>query len=317
MKYSQNFFLKHRLVIMNISRDLLVTEPGQRLHTIDHYIKKFLVSRGTIQMAMQFLIENGCISTQFCGHLGTFLLTKDMNKLWEFTGIGTLTGAMSIPLDRMTSGLATGICDCMRASNIIFNCIFIHGSHARVNSLVQGKCDFVVVTKLAQEVLNKKHKNIKAIINLPDCLYTTKYVLLFKDPGKLEIEDGMVVAIDPTSIDQTYLTELACKNRKNIRFKQAPSFFNTRLSVANGESDVTVVNYSAAHSLGPEFQAHIKELKLPEYEKDDLERLRTPVILILKDNYGLDTLLKRTLDASIIFNSQKGVVEGTNLPNYY
>ena len=317
MKYSQSFFLKHRLVIMNISRDLLVAEPGQRLNTIEHYIKKFHVSRGTIQMAMQYLIEKGCISTQFCGHLGTFLLTKNMDKLWEFAGIGNLTGAMPIPLDKMSSGLATGVCDCMRAKRIPFNCIFIHGSNARVKSLLQGKCDFVVVTRLAHEVLKKTHNNIKLIINLTDCRYTTKYALLFKDPGKSKIENGMTVAIDPTSIDQSYLTKLACKKRKSIQFIQTPSFLNTRLSVAKGEADVSVVIYSAAQSLGTKFQAQIKEIQLSEYNNDDLELLRTPVILVLKDNYGLDALLKQTLDAGVIFNSQKAVMAGTILPNYY
>ena len=317
MNFSKNFFLKHRLVVMNISRDLFVTEPGERLHTIEYYIEKFSVSRGTIQMAMQFLVENGCISTQFCGHLGTFLLTKNTDRLWEFTGIGTLAGAMSIPLDTMTSGLATGICDCMRAGDISFNCIFIHGSYARVNSLLQGKCDFAIVTTLAYQVLRESHKNIKAIMDLPGCPYTARYVLLFKDPGKTKVEDGMTVSFDPTSVDQSYLTKLVSRNRKKIVFKRTPSFFNTRLSITSGESDVTVVNTSVADSLGPDFKAHVKELYLPEYAKEDVERLRTPVILVLKDNYGLDALLKQTLNTGIISRSQKGVMTGTQLPNYY
>ena len=317
MNFSKNFYLKHRLVVMNISRDLFVTEPGQRLYTIEHYIENFSVSRGTIQMAIQFLVEKGCISTQFCGHLGTFLLSKNMEKLWEYTGIGTLAGAISIPLDSRTSGLATGICDCMRAHNISFNCIFIHGSYARLNSLVQGKCDFIIVTTLAYQVLRKSYNNIKVIMDLPGCSYSTRYVLFFKNPSNTEVENGMTVAFDPTSIDQSYLTKLVCKNKKKILFKRTPSFFNTWLSVTSGESDVTVVNSVVANSLEPGFQSHIKELHLAEYAKEDTERLSTPVILILKDNYGLDSLLKKTLHKDIILKSQKGVMEGTQLPNFF
>jgi hypothetical protein len=317
MNFSQNFFLKHKLVVMNISRDLLVAEPGYRLQTIDYYIEKLLVSRGTVQMAMQYLIDNGCISTEFRGHLGTYLLTKNMDKLWEFTGIGTLTGAMPVPLDPRSSGFATGICDCMRAGNISFNCIFINGSQVRINGLVQGKYDFIVVTSLAEQVLRGTYDNIVKIMELPGCSYNSKYVLLFKNPDKTNIEDGMTIAIDPTSTDQAHLLALVCKNRKNLLFKRTPSFFNTSSSVTSGESDVTIVNSSVVSSQWPEFADHVKEIQIPEYAKGDIERLSTPVILIEKNNYGLGALLKRNLRADSISNSQKGVMTGTLPPNFY
>ena len=302
---------------MNISRDLLVVEPGQRLQTIDYYIEKFLVSRGTVQMAMQFLIENDCISTNFRGHLGTYLLSKNMEKLWEFTGIGTLTGAMPVPLDARATGFATGICDCMRANRIPFNCVFIQGSQTRVNGLLQGKYDFIVITKLAKQVIWENNNDSEMIMELFGCRYNGRYVLLFKTPDKTEIEDGMVVVLDTTSIDQVYLTKMACKKRRNILFKQEPSFFGTSSSVTSGEADVTILNSSITDPLGPDSQANIKELQLPEYKKEDYERLSTPVILILKNNYGLATLLRQTLRASIISNSQKGVMAGTLPPNFY
>jgi len=317
MNFSNDFFLKHRLVVMKLSRDFLVAEPDQQLQTIDYYIEKFNVSRGTIQAAMQFLIEKGCISTQFRGHLGTYLLTKDIDKLWGFTGIGTLTGAMPIPLETMASGIATGICECMRIGNIPFNCIFIQGSRTRVNGLIKGKFDFIVVTRLAEKILRRRHNNIKMVMDLPDCQYNSRYILLFKDPSQTEVKDGMIVALDPTSMDQEYLTKLVCKNRKNIIFKQTPSFLNTRVSITSGEADVTVANTLVAKSLGPKYQAHIKELRIPGYETEDIERLRTPVILLLKDDYGLDIILKQVLKASIVSNSQKKVMAGEQPPNYY
>jgi len=317
MNFSRNFFLKHKLVVMNISRDMLVAEPGQRLQTIDYYIEKLRVSRGTVQMAMQFLIENGCVSTEFRGHLGTYLLTKNMDKLWEFTGIGTLTGAMPIPLDTMCSGFATGICDCMRAGNIPFNCIFINGSQVRVNGLKQGKYDFIVVTSLTEQVLRGNINNIKKIMELPGCSYNSRYILLFKNPKKTKIEDGMTIALDTSSVDQAHLLALVCKNKKNLLFKQTPSFFNTSLSVTSGESDVTIVNFSVINSQWPEFQDRVREIQLPEYSKENIERLSTPVILIEKENYGLEAILKRNLRAGIISNSQKGVIAGILPPNFY
>jgi ABC-type amino acid transport substrate-binding protein len=317
MNFSQDFFLKHRLVVMKLSRDLFVTELDQQLRTIDYYIEQFSVSRGTIQAAMQFLITEGCITTQFRGHLGTFLLTKDMGKLWAFTGFGTLTGAMPLPLQTRASGFATGICDCMGAANIAFNCIFIQGSQTRLNGLLQGKYDFIVVTKLAEQVLKEEYTNIEKIMDLPGCSYNSKYIFLFKDPEKEEIEDGMMVAVDPTSVDQAYLAKIACENKKNITFLKKPSYLSAHLSVKEGESDVAITNIAVASSLGPEFQDNIKELKLSNLSKRDMEILSTPVILILKDNYGLDNILRQALRASLISNSQKKVMSGQLPPNYY
>jgi len=232
------------------------------LRNMSYYIEKLLVSRGTVQMAMQFLIENNCISTEFRGHMGTYLMAKNMDKLWEFTGIGTLTGAMPLPLDTISSGFATGICDCMRAGNIPFNCIFINGSQVRINGLVRGKYDFIVVTSLTERVLQGKYNNIVKIMELPGCSYNSKYVLLFKNPEKTEIEDGMTIALDSTSIAQSHLLSLVCKNRKNLLIKQTPSFFNTGSSVTNGESDVTIVGSSVVNSLWPGFQDHVKKIQL-------------------------------------------------------
>ena len=85
MKISEDFFLKHRLAVMRLSRDLLSAKLDEQLKTVDYYEEALSVSRGTVQKAMQFLIEQRCIETQFRGHLGTYLLMKDEKKLWEFS----------------------------------------------------------------------------------------------------------------------------------------------------------------------------------------------------------------------------------------
>ena len=318
MNFSQDFFLKHRLVVMKLSRDFLVAETERQLRTIDYYVEKFSVSRGTIQAAIQFLIDKGCIATQFRGHLGTYLLAKDIDKLWTFTGIGTLTGAMPIPLDTRASGFATGICDCMRAGNIPFNCVFVQGSRTRVNGLLQGKYDFIIATRLTEKVLHGKFENIETVMDLPGCQYTGGYVLLFKDPVQPDVTDGMTAALDPTSVDQEHLMKAVCKNRKNIKLLKTPSFLNTSVSITSGESDVTVTTTAVANSLGPGYQTRIKKIQLPGYTKEeDIERMGIPVVFFLKDNYGLDIILKRVLRAGIISNSQKNVITGARPPNYY
>jgi hypothetical protein len=330
MQILQDFFLKNRLVVMKLARDLLVTELDERLQTIDYYVERFSISRGTVQAAMMFLIEQGCITTQFRGHLGTYLLTKNNDNLWEYSGFGTLSCAMSLPLNDLASGLATGVCDCMQAANIAFNCVFIQGSRTRLNGLSQGKYDFIIASNLTKHVILEKsveekggrakiqtnYSNIEKVMELHGCSYSGRYALLFADPSKTEVEDGMTVAVDPTSVDQLYLTKVLCKNKSNIKFNEL-TYINTRHSVKNMESDVTVTRMDVIESLDPDLRDHTKELRLPNYSRKEIDAFTVPVILALKDNYGMKNLLQRVLRFSVVSNSQKKVMSGQRAPTYY
>ena len=315
MQISQDFLLKNRLAVMRLSRDLLSTQPDEQLQTVDYYVETISVSRGTVQKAMQFLIDRGCVSTHFRGHLGTFLLTKDDEQLWEYSGWGTLAGAMALPLNKLVSGLATGICACIKIESIPFNCVFIQGSRTRMNGLKSGKFDFVVASRLTEKVLLHEYDMLESIVSLPGCAYGGKYILIFADPKKSEIEDGMTVAVDPTSVDQYYLTQKVCEGKNYIKFYET-TYIDTRFSVKRGESDVSVSRIDVLETLGMG-EEHVKELVIPEFTKKEIESFTNTVILARKDNYGLKRLLNQTLRASIVSNSQKKVVSGAMPPSYY
>ncbi len=299
---------------MRLSRDLLSTKPDEQLQTVDYYVKKLEVSRGTVQKAMQFLIDQQCITTHFRGQLGTFLLTKDSDKLWEYSGLGTLSGAMSLPLNKLVAGLATGICDCMKLGGIPFNCIFMQGSRTRMKGLDAGKYDFIVASKLTESVLLPEYPSLETVMKLPGCAYAGRYILLFSDPSKTAIEDGMSVAVDRNSFDQFHLTELICADKK-VRYNEL-TYIETRFSVKRGESDVTVCRTDALESLGMT-QEHIKDIALPHITKKDFDAFSDSVVLARRDNYAIADILQSTLRPSVIANSQKKVMSGARNPSYY
>ena len=315
MNISSDFFLKNRLVVMRLCRDLLSLKPDEQLMTIDHYVEMLSVSRGTVQKAMQFLIDQDCISTHFRGHLGTFLLTKNDEKLWEYSGLGTLSGAMSLPLNKLVAGLATGICDCMRFGNIPFNCIFVQGSRTRMKGLVLGKYDFVVASSLTESVLIKEFDGVEAVMKLAGCAYGGRYILLFADPEKSAIEDGMTVAVDPTSVDQLYLTDLLCEGRKGVAYNKL-TYIETRHSVMSGESDVTVARTDVLGSVSCS-PGQIKEISLPGFSRREIESFSETVIIARRDNYGLADILQDSLRPSVVANAQKKVMNGSRSPAYF
>lgn len=315
MQIARDFFLKNRLAVMRLSRDLLSVKPDEQLQTVDYYVEKLEVSRGTVQKAMQFLIEQECITTHFRGHLGTFLLTKNNDKLWEYSGFGTLSGAMSLPLNKLVAGLATGVCDCMKLGGVPFNCIFMQGSLTRMKGLNAGKYDFVVSSKLTASVLLKELPDVEMIMTLPGCAYAGRYILLFANPSESGIEEGMSVAVDRNSFDQSYLTELLCADKRNLRFNEM-TYIETRLSVKRGESDVTVCRADALESLDIG-NDHVKDLFLPQFTKKEIDSFTDSVILARRDNYGISDILQTALRPSVISNSQKKVMNGSRNPSYY
>ena len=316
LKLSQDFFLKNRLIVMRLARDLLVAELGSRIRTVDYYANQFDVSRGTIQKAMQFLVEQRCVTSDFRGHLGSYLTFKDDEKLWEYSGFGALSGAMPLPLAPLTAGLATGICDCMKAEDVAFNCVFVQGSRVRVKGLRQGKYDFIIASRLTEQAISNEYDDVQKVLDLPNCIYAGRYILLFANPSKSEIEDGMIIAVDPTSIDQMYLTELVCAG-KDVTVHES-TYLDTLYKVKSGEADVTVSRADAVADFKLVRQdTHVKKLVLPGCTDAEIDLFGTAVVLAMNDNYGLAALLQKILSPSVVAQTQKQVMAGLRISGYY
>ena len=224
---------------------------------------------------------------------------------------GSLTGAMSLPLNPLVSGLATGICECMKDNTISFNCAFIQGSRTRLEGLSKDKYDFVIASQLTSTILLNQYPSIHKVMDLDGCAYSGKYTLLFRS-GLTEVQDGMVVAFDSSSIDQVYLTNLVCQGKKIERFET--SYINTRLSVINGSADFTVARMDA---INPIYFSQCADLCLPDYTPQEIESFTNTVVLASSNNYGIDKLLSHVLQANKILEIQNQVINGTMPPLYY
>lgn len=329
MLVSQDFFLKNRFVVMRLARDLLSTELDQRLKTVDEYTEELHVSRGTVQKALQLLTDNKCISTYFRGHLGNYLITKDDEKLWAYSGFGTLSAAMPIPLGELAQGIATGVCDCMKVADIPFNCVFIQGGRTRLNGLGQNKYDFIIASYLTARIVKEHYPGLEEIMALPGSVYGGQYLLYFADSKQSQIRDGMRVAVDPSSIDQLTLTRLLCQDKKNIKYVET-TYFDTHYCVKDGRADVTVSRADTLMTFDSanrdpqvpfdesERMAHSSPLPtLAGYTRKEMELFNTAVVLASKENYGIANLLRKILRPNVISLAQKQIANGTRIPSYY
>lgn len=311
-----NFLKKNQLVVTRLARDLLLANIDDRVQPISTYAEQLDVSQGTVQKAMQFLISNRCVAIQFRGHLGSYITTKNNAKLWGYTGFGTLSGSMPLPLTLLPAGLATGICDCMRTENISYNCVFMQGSNTRLKGLTQGRYDFIVASRLTEQLILKEYDRVESVMDLPGCLYSKRYVLLLKDPSYTQVEDGMTIAVDPTSIDQQYLTQQLCKGKKNIRFNEL-TYLDTHYSVKRGESDVTVSRLDSIEASREFRDMNVRQLSISEFSQKEIDNWGSAVILARKGNYGLPELLRKTLHSSVVADAQQQVMQRLRTPSYF
>ena len=136
------FYHKNGWIIIKIARDIFNMEVGDRLSSIAEYAEVFSSGRGTVQTAMNFLLENRCISLEKQGPKGSFLTEVNRAKLWEFTDWGTLLGAVPAPSGNILPALITAINLSLNKTDIQFNLVYAIAAQNRLNWSCQQPFQF-------------------------------------------------------------------------------------------------------------------------------------------------------------------------------
>lgn len=294
---NNDIYKKSGLMRMNIARDFYLMDPGGRIPTILEYTEQFSVSRGIVQNAIRQLEEDGCIAIEKKGVKGTFLREKDDRKLYACTGWGSVTGTMPLPLNINLISLATALGEQLEQADFPFSFAYITGSERRLGALEHMMYDFIVVTRAtALDYLNACGF-VRECITLKDCSYASDFVLYFLDPSKHEIEDGMRVAVDMKCRDQWELTRLLCRD-KQVEYVSFPyiSFENLVRKKAADCVVYRLLDIGKTDRGTPlrEEELHAEPIRAAGAFPD--EDARIPVVLVHRDNYGMDRLLQRYID---------------------
>lgn len=316
-------YKKDWLVGTRIARGLIGARPGMKIPTIREYTDLFGCSRGIVQNAIDGLEEAGAVSLDRRGKSGTYLIAKDEKKLFGNAGLHFITGSMPAPLSIHHAGLATGICQAMNKCAAPFTFAFVQGSKNRAEALLRGVYDFVVVTQSAAEEYQSRFPELALAFPLEGCVYSLPYTLYINRPGVGEVRDGMRVAADPASTDQWELTQLVCRG-KDVRVLEMP-YISCNFAFLSGEADCVVMQgeLSARQpNLNNLFFALERRVSLADVsaipiECEKTEKLRQPVILVNRKNYGMDGILRSYLSGNLVSYIQNLVVEFKMAPQFY
>ena len=319
----QSPYRKEWYVGTSIAKGFIGTPLGSRIPTITTYAETFSCSRGVVQNALALLENDRVIVLDKQGKMGTFLVEKNDRQLFHYSGLNHLTASMPPPLNRHFAGLATGICQGMSRCDVPFTFAFVQGSKNRIEALLSNSYDFVVTTQHVAEEYIEKYDNLEIAFPFSGAEYALPYKLYINKPNKTEIEDGMKVAIDPSSTDQVEITRRLCENKKVI-IKEMP-LMTANYAFYTGEIDCMVFRDAIQRDsesllkfiLNSDVKISPNQISEVQIEDDDLVGMQIPVVLINKDNYGMAGILKNYLSGDVVGYIQGQVLAGNMAPQFY
>lgn len=307
MSNSYNLISKNASTVQALAKYFITIEANSRILTVSEFETLIDAARGTIQNSLKLLSHAKAITLKSRGHLGTFLIEKDLTKLLNFAEISFLVGAMPLPYSKLYEGLSTGLIQTMENKlNIPVNLAHMRGAHQRIQMVLNGRYDFAVVSKYAALHYLEAYEDINVVIEFEENSYLHNHVLMFNDPKHTAIQEGMRVAIDYDSIDQSALTLEATKGIDVELVSISYNQFVEKLN--NKEIDAAIWN---GDEITNKFKVeNIKDLSLNN--KDNT----IAVIIIDKERQELKNLITQLIDVDEVMRIQNSVLDGTMIPSY-
>ena len=299
-------YQKIGVTIEKLALDLLSKNVGDRIQPISQYQEDFAVSRGTIQNAIRYLEEAGAVNLTHHGHQGTYIAGLDYGKLQENCLRKGLMGIMPLPYSATYEGFATAIYEQLK--DLRFNMAYARGAAGRIDLVVSGAYQFAVSSQYAAEYAIDSGKEIEVVLNFGTGSFLSQHVLLLRDVTMDGIVDGMRVAYDSDSLDQSKITQNLVKGKKvelvGIRTQQ------TIAALRAGIIDAGVWNYDDILE-----NHHLEELKVVFLDASEYNKLfSTAVLLVRKDGGYLKEVLKKYVKQTM--EILEDVRNGRRTPSY-
>ncbi len=307
MRYQKLLFSKNGQSAMLLAQLFIGIPVGEKIPTVSELSESIDLARGTIQGAIKLLQEQKAISLEARGHLGSFLISKDMMILLEFSGVHSIVGVMPLPYSKRYEGFATGIISELENQyNIPVSMAYMRGAQNRISMLLSNRYDFAIISKYAANILLSKDVNIKIIKEFNEYSYLSRHIIVFHDQHVKEITNGMKIGIDKDSIDQTRLTQWVCEG-KEVQF--VPLEYNQILNkTLHGEVDAAVWN---------EDEIKDKLIQINYVPVSVMNSSDTEAVLVVDGSKKeMAALLDEIIDVETVLQIQKHVLEGKLTPSY-
>lgn len=294
-----------------IARDLFDWPIGTQIPRVADYAQKFQVGNGTVQGAIHVLAQMGAIQLETRGQFGTFLTGINRGQTRTVAGLGPLMGSMPLPYSPRYEGLATALYEVAGRRETPVSLNYMRGGYTRLDALMRGQVDFTVISAMAYDMVSKENTGLVAVATLPQQSYVGDHAILLHDPKAGGIADGMLVGVDPNSIDQMELTRAEC-NGHAVKLVEAP--YTVLLDrLIRRQIDAVIWNADEVQIRHPGIT--IRPLQSDAGQALSLRHTQAAFIT-RPDRYGVMELLRDMLDPAALTAVQIEVLTGQRLPSY-
>lgn len=302
-----SIYNKNGQAIIKLAKFFLALDADERIPTISVFEKELDVARGTVQIALETLKSNKAITTVSKGHMGSYLLKKDIYKLLEFADISFVIGVMPLPYSKKYEGLATGLKTVLdNQFGLRINLAYMSGSNSRIDMIESGRYDFSIVSKYTAELAISNNKAIKIIQSFGEHSYLSGHCIVFAKDIEPVLRDNLTLGIDMNSLDQEQLTYKVVNGYKvkleKLNYNQIMEKISTK------EIDAAVWNIDEIVERYPDF----KYLPIDVDNNADSEA----VVITSLERPEIGVLLSQLIDINEVINIQDKVVSKQMLPVY-
>ena len=307
MDVQKLLFSKNGLSTRELAKMCIPIQEGERIPTVTAIHEKTDVARGTIQNAIKLLQSSGAITLEARGHLGSFLIKKDMQILLQMAGVNAIVGVMPLPYSKRYEGFATGILTAMKNKyQVPAAMAYMRGAQKRIEMLLSGRYDFAIISQYAARELMNSGVEISAIKFFGKYSYVSKHIIAFRDSDAKEIVDGMRVGIDYQSVDHVKLTARMCGG-KHVQY--IPMGYHQILEKLEADViDAAIWNEDEITD------KHINMNYQPVPEEDEIDT--EAVLVVSAKKPEMSKLLNEIIDVETVKDIQKRVLDGKMTPSY-
>ena len=304
---------KNGLVTRGIARELISLDSQSKIKTTSEYARLFRAGQGTVQKAFRTLEDLEAIDLESRGHLGTFLISKNLSRLWSVSGLGTVTGVMPLPDSREFEGIATALTDIFSSEDIPLNLLHLNGSRRRIEHLKLERADFVVLSRFSADQACVENSSLETmLICAPNSYYARNSLTVLTRVEVADRWEGVRrVGIDETSWDHAKITRLEFGSSP-VEFVQTPYHLIPDL-IIKGKIEAAVWHRTTRRVEAMSVALHFLPLQngTTQQVADNVSRL---ALVAPRSNETVRSLFSQTVDPHRIVRVQNEVIEGTRIP---
>lgn len=304
MKETQ--YQKKGIALIYLAKKFFTLGIGDKIPTVDELCMDTNTSRGTMQSALETLKNDNAIKTLSKGHMGTYLVDQNQDKLLNYLDDRNIVCAMPLPYTKYYEGLSTGFYKAFEDKKLNLNLAYVNGSINRLNGLKSNRYDFIVTSGLTADYLIKNN-DVDLISLFPQKTYVSEHVIVHKKNKNNFIYDGMSIGVDSHSIDYKILTQEIVKNH-NVKLVETP--YNQIVQrIENGGIDAAIWNRD-------EVEEKNYPVSYDSIDSDLVNKSSRAALLCKKGNSFIKEIVQRYANYNQITLVQKAVISGEVLPEY-